>query len=63
MTTKVRRTLLVVAPVSIVICLVAFLTARATKQAGTPGRVQALRGEADGLIEEKRYAEGVSEQR
>jgi peroxiredoxin len=59
MTTKVRSTLLVVAPVSIVICLVAFLTARATKQAGAPGRIQALRGEADALIEEKKYAEGA----
>ena len=57
--TKVRRALLVVVPASIVLCLVAILAAQAVKQAGAVGQIQSMRGEADALIKEKKYAEGA----
>ncbi len=57
MTTRARRALRVVVPALIVVCLVAFLAARAAEQAGTAGRIETMRHEAETLIKEKRFAE------
>ena len=55
--TKTRTALLIVVPASIVICLLAILVAtQAVKRAGAAGQTQTLRGEADALIREKKYA-------
>ena len=55
--TKTRTALLIVVPASIVICVLAILVAtQAVKRAGAAGQTQTLRGEADALIREKKYA-------
>jgi peroxiredoxin len=58
--TKARRTLLIVVPVSIVICLSVILaTSYAVKRAGAAGQTQTMRGEADALIREKKFAQAA----
>ena len=58
--TKTRTALLIVVPASIVICLLAILVAtQAVKRAGAAGQTQTLRGEADALIREKKYAQAA----
>ena len=58
--TKTRRTLLIVVPASIVICLLAILAAtHAVKRAGAAGQTQTMRGEADALIREKKFAQAA----
>ena len=58
--TKARTALLIVAPASIVICLLAILAAtHAVKRAGAAGQTQTMRGEADALIREKKFAQAA----
>jgi peroxiredoxin len=55
--TKVRTTLLVAVPVSVVVLLVTLLVAYAAKRRDQDGRIQAMRTEADAFRIEKKYAE------
>jgi peroxiredoxin len=57
--TKRRRALLVAAPVSIAVCLVAVLAFQAVNRAGASGQTQTMRGEADALIKEKKFAQAA----
>ncbi len=55
MTTRARSVLLVAVSTSVVVCLAALRVAQTAKQADTAGQIKLLRGEADGLIKEKKF--------
>jgi peroxiredoxin len=59
MAPKLRKVMLTVVLISIAICAVALLATRAVRQAGTNGQIQAMRGEADVLVKEKKFAEAA----
>lgn len=57
--TKRGKALLVVVPLSVVACLASFLAVQAVKRTGPAGQVRTLRGEADALIEQKKFAQAA----
>jgi peroxiredoxin len=56
-TKKVGKIVLAVVPVTIAIGVSALLVASSARQAGTTNQIRTLRGEADSLIKEKKFAQ------